>query len=200
MFVLAGHNGAGKSTCYKTYLHSFLGPLESDHMDPDAIEREIRAGWVGEAVDDVDFSRMAQREAHQRRMNHLFGGDSFSFETVASHPSKVEIILQARKLGYVVALMFVGIESAEKSQQRVTARVAAGGHDVPPEKIVDRYPRVLENMRDGIRAASLALIVDNSQDANPRAAAYRPIALLSGGKVLELISDPPTWTTTLLLK
>ena len=112
----------------------------------------------------------------------------------------MEIILQARKLGYVVALMFVGIESAEKSQQRVTARVAAGGHDVPPEKIVDRYPIVLEFMRDGIRAASLALVVDNSQDANPRAAAYRPIALLSGGKVLELISDPPTWTTTLLLK
>lgn len=72
---------------------------------------------------------------------------SFSFESVFSHPSKIEILKEAQEKGFKNYLYFIATDNPELNQKRVKDRVLQGGHDVPPDKIVTRYFRCLENVR-----------------------------------------------------
>lgn len=182
--VIAGHNGAGKTTCYNSYIKPHLSSLLEEHINPDEVEKEIRVDLGPGAMTDIEFSGAAQREAESRRNSLLAGGSNFSFETVGSHEGKVAFIRQARDAGYVVALLFVMLDSPEKSRDRVALRVRRGGHDVPTEKIFSRYPRVLDNMRVAVREATVALVVDNSLDGNPDWPTYRPVELYIEGQLI----------------
>ena len=196
--MIAGHNGAGKSTCYRVYLReAFEGKLD-DHIDPDAIERTIRAEWEGEPLSDKEFSQEAQKEATRLRWMYLDNGANFSLETVFSDPvgDKVAFLAEARRRGYFVVLLAVGLESAEKSCERVALRVARGGHNVPRNDVLSRYPRVLKNFAAGVRVASLALVVDNSDDnIEGEAGAYYAIALFAEGELLQSVTDMPAWAS-----
>lgn len=194
--VIAGHNGAGKSTCYRKYLRDATAPYINYHIDPDAVEQEIRAEWEGEFLAKDEFSRLAQDEANQRRKMYLDTEVNFSFETVLSDPfgDKVRFLEEARRRGYVVALLAVGLDSPGKSAERVARRVARGGHDVPIERIRARYPRVLANIVQGIQVASLALVVDNSEDnLEDDTGAYSAFALFAHGSAVVVENDAPPW-------
>lgn len=160
------------------------------------IERGIRADWSGEPQSDLDFSIRARDEAQKLRMMYLENEIAFSFETVFSDPAsdKLNFIEEAKRRGYFVALLAVGLDSAEKSKKRVALRVSRNGHNVPPEKIVERYPRVLRNIAKGVRVASIALVVDNSEDnIIDDDGAYFAVALFADGKLLESVEDAPEW-------
>lgn len=194
--IIAGHNGAGKSTCYRKYLRELLEQTLKEHIDPDAIEREIRADWLGSQLTDKDFSRMASEEAGRRRKTYLDNEVSFSMETVFSDPvgDKLRFIEDAIRRGYFVVLLGVGLDSPQKSAERVAARVARGGHNVPPEKIEQRYPRVVDNLRLAVRIASLAVIVDNSEDSSDEDGdAYFAFRVFADGSVVDAASEQPAW-------
>lgn len=194
--VIAGHNGAGKTTCYSNHLRKALLPHIKYHVDPDAIEQEIREELAGQSLSSDDFSKLAQAEADLRRNMYLDTEKSFSFETVLSDPygDKVRFLDEARRRGYVVAMLAVGLDSPQKSAERVARRVARGGHDVPIDRIRGRYPRVLENIAQGVKVVNLALLVDNSEDnVTDDAGAYSAFALFANGSVVAIESDPPSW-------
>lgn len=88
--------------------------------------------------------------------------DKFTFETVMSHPSKLEYIRKARSKGFRVYLYFVALENPSLNRERVQARVKLGGHDVPDDKVVERYARSLNLMLSAIRLSDRACIFDNS--------------------------------------
>lgn len=92
--------------------------------------------------------RLAQIVADFLRKKLLEERKKFSFETVFSHPSKLEIMQQAVDAGYKVYLYFVSTESPEINKFRVKARKAKNGHDVPVDKIVSRYYRSLDLLYD----------------------------------------------------
>ncbi len=77
------------------------------------------------------------------RQDLLEARASFSFETVMSHPDKVDILKKAQSLGYRTYLYYVATEDPEINRTRIAARVKAGGHTVPDEKIEPRYKRSL---------------------------------------------------------
>lgn len=201
MVVIAGHNGAGKSTCYRSFLADSLGQHLDQHIDPDVVEKSIRAGLSELHVTKSDdwFSSQAQEEANRQRMQHFSNRIPFSFETVLSDPvgDKVEFIRQAVESGYLVVLMAVGLDSPEKSLQRVSLRVKRGGHNVPADRIYRRYPRVIENLRKASLVSTLAIVIDNSDD-NPDNdyGAYRPFALFAGGKLIKSDGVIPAWWNT----
>jgi predicted ABC-type ATPase len=93
-------------------------------------------------------------------------GKKFSFETVFSHKSKIDIMRQGLTAGYKVYLYFVSTESADINVLRVAARKAKGGHDVPEEKIRIRYSRSLENLFDAYQLAYQAFFFDNSVEGS----------------------------------
>lgn len=87
---------------------------------------------------------------------------SFTMETVFSHPDKVNFMRRARDAGYKVYLYFVSTENPEINIKRIEGRVAAGGHNVPTDKVVDRYDRTMKNLYSALKISYRAYIFDNS--------------------------------------
>lgn len=154
MIVLAGSNGAGKSTFYETHLASLGWPF----VNADLLSKEL-------SLDPYSAADLAKR----RRAELVEQKASFIFETVFSDPvgEKVRFLEQASRSGYHVILIFIGICGSEASIQRVGMRVSQGGHSVPIEKLRSRYARTLENLKLAIRCLPQVRIFDNSNLSKP---------------------------------
>lgn len=88
--------------------------------------------------------------------------NTFSFESVMSHSSKLNELKLARERGYRIYLYFVCIDDPEINVSRVENRVAKGGHKVDKEKVISRYKSTLENVFDAIQLADRVYLFDNS--------------------------------------
>jgi len=174
LVMLAGPNGAGKSTFYESHLRG----LELPFLNADILAREIGvdAYTAAEAI-------AAIREELVRRRK------GFITETVLSDPvgAKVEFLAKAAKQGFDVTLIFIGIEDSEMSRRRVASRVAAGGHDVPVEKLRARFARTLENLDRAISRLPRVMVYDNSSFDHP----HRLVAEFRNGAVFRRALDPP---------
>jgi predicted ABC-type ATPase len=106
--------------------------------------------------------RMAQLIADFLRKKMLEQKRKFSFETVFSHSSKLEVMRRANAAGYKVYLYFVSTESPEINKFRVQARKRKKGHDVPGDKIESRYYRSLGLLYDACQLAYQVFFFDNS--------------------------------------
>lgn len=96
---------------------------------------------------------------------HLQRGLSFSQETVFSHPSKVDALNLAKNNGYRNYLYFIATEDPRLNVCRVADRVAHGGHDVPTEKVFERYSRSINQVKKAYPYLSRAFFFDNSSDS-----------------------------------
>lgn len=96
------------------------------------------------------------------RQQYLEHGSNFSFETVFSAPQKIDFIKEAIEAGYRVYLYIVATDDALINIDRIKARVELGGHDVPINKIKERYVRTLNNLHDLLPIVSRAYFFDNS--------------------------------------
>jgi predicted ABC-type ATPase len=117
---------------------------------------------------------------------------SFTFETVMSHPSKVDLLAKAQELGYRTYLYFIATEDPAINISRVRARVKLGGHAVPEDRIEQRYYRSLDLLIKAIKHTNRAYIFDNSMP-NPKAQ-HTWIAEITDGRVLEMRTGrAPAW-------
>lgn len=110
------------------------------------------------------------------RKTLLEQGISFTFENVFSHESKLQIMENARHLGYRVYLYFITTEDADINVSRVHNRVKKGGHSVPEDRIRSRYTRSLEQLKKAVKCADRVFLFDNSSKA------YRYITEITGGR------------------
>lgn len=89
-------------------------------------------------------------------------GESFSQETVFSHPSKVAALKRASDIGYRTYLYFIATGNPKINACRVFNRHVQGGHDVPADKIVSRYSRSIAQLKAAMPFVSRAYVFDNS--------------------------------------
>lgn len=136
--------------------------------------------------------RLAQILSDFLRKKLLQAGKKFSFETVFSHPSKLEIMSEAKHKGYKVYLYFVSTESPEINIYRIQVRKDKGGHDVPASKIRSRYDRALDLMFEASQLAYQAYFFDNSGEQPKLFAHFKN---LRGKKKWDKIkkSEVPEW-------
>ncbi len=195
VIIIAGPNGSGKTTLTNQLREQGLDLGE--YINADEITAELLAGTPSPTPGRIErANRQAQRLADERRQAALEDARSLSFETVMSHPSKIELMEQARARGYDVRLFFVGVDDPAINLERVALRVQQGGHDVPPGKIIERYERVMERLPDAVRASDQAVIFDNSRDDDP----LRMVAAIQQGReVVMLMEVPPHWFRARLL-
>lgn len=132
LHLIAGPDGAGKSTLYRTLIAPRYPGLPF--------------------VDGDDAARSAM----------LAQGEGFVTETVFSHASKLDLLAQARAQGFGTVLYVVCADEPRLLLQRVRQRVLEGGHDVPPHKIITRYPRTLALLQEAVAVAELSLLFDGS--------------------------------------
>ncbi|WP_416467274.1 zeta toxin family protein [Pseudomonas sp. LFS044] len=129
------------------------------------IEPAKKLRLQGNSVDyrglDID-SYFASVISDYIRQHLLERRASFSFETVMSHPSKVEFMHQAQARGYRTYLYFVSTENPAINIDRVAIRVQEGGHPVRPDLVRKRYSRALDLLPDAIAVSNRAYVFDNS--------------------------------------
>jgi predicted ABC-type ATPase len=135
---------------------------------------------------------LAQIIADFLRKELLRNHKKFSFETVFSHKSKLEIMQQARQAGYKVYLYFVSTNSPAINVERVALRVKKGGHDVPRDKIISRYSRSLNLLFEAAQLTHQTFFFDNSKE-QPHL--FTNFKLVNGKKEWKPISkkDAPDW-------
>ena len=107
---------------------------------------------------------------------------------------KLAFLKQTAQSGYAVVLCFIGIADVNTSEQRVAMRVSQGGHDVPTEKLIARFPRTLANLSAALRELPCVLIFDNDDLRTP----FRHVAVFANGRPLQLNEPIPAWLQPLL--
>ena len=138
LYVIAGYNGAGKTTASFTVLPEMLKCREFVNAD------EIAAGISPFNPEGVAIQ--AGRLMIDRIIQLLKDGETFAFETTLATRSYVKLIQQAKKRGYFVTLLFFSLSTSEQAQRRVAQRVSMGGHNIPSDVIVRRYEAGLQNL------------------------------------------------------
>lgn len=175
LHLIAGPNGSGKST----YVALALQPITHlPFVNADVIAAER---WPH---DQAAHAYDASRAAAEERAQLLADGRSFITETVFSHASKLELVHEAIARGYLVHVHVI-LVPVELSVSRVAERVLGGGHDVPEQKIRERYARMWDLIAMARTAADRADFLDNSTAANP----FRRVAVYEHG----LLIGTPTW-------
>jgi predicted ABC-type ATPase len=182
--VIAGANGCGKSTLTR-WAKAFF--QQSAILDPDAIAVELQAESNTE-LSNIEAGKEVIRSADA----FLVGGVSFSVETTLSGGTYLRMLARARDLGYRTRLFYIGTESVDINIDRVKARVLKGGHDVPVEDQLRRYPRSFKNLLPAIMLVDECVLFDNSTDAG-----HRIVGLKLMGMEMLPMEPLPVWAAFL---
>jgi predicted ABC-type ATPase len=197
--VLAGVNGAGKSSIGGHLLRQ----AGLTWFNPDTFAREL---MTATGCDQENANAQAWAEGMRRLTQGLESGANYAFETTLGGQSVTNKILDACKT-HDVLIWFCGLSSPELHIARVQARVAAGGHPIPEEKIRERYPKALVNLIRLMPHASHIVVYDNSKPASSKGIVPDPLLLLSmdHGRLTHPASDDlkslrrvPDWAKPLL--
>lgn len=189
--LLAGPNGAGKSTLYRALVASRTIEGELQFVNADLYERS----HLQHIADLQKRSEAARDWADERRDALLNAKIGFVSETVFSHESKLSLISHAQSLDYQVVLYVVSVDDPQRLLARVSQRVQEGGHNVPADRILERYPRTMANLKKAVRLADLAFIYDA---AEVEQGAHLLVALCEKEQTTLLANKLPLWATTML--
>ena len=165
LWLLVGGNGAGKSTFYRLVLE----PLGLPFVNADRLARLV----YPEAPEARSYE--AALLAEQQRNTLLLSGASFCFETVYSHPSKIDFDARPKTLGYAVIMVVIHLERSELNAARVAQRVLA-------------------QVQASIPLCDQVRVLDNSSADDP----FQPVLTIQGGRV-EIHQHPlPSWAAKML--
>lgn len=147
ILVLAGPNGSGKST-----IISFFD----------------KVGKYTNADDIVATTGMDNMEAailvDKMRYESINKKEDFTFETVLSSDYKLNILRKAKAEGYFIKCVFVLTVDPKINIMRIESRVASGGHDVDSSKVVDRYYKSINNIKELLDICDIMHIYDNTEE------------------------------------
>jgi predicted ABC-type ATPase len=165
VIVLAGSNGAGKTTASRSLLAEALQVMTFVNADV------IAQGLAGFDPDSaaIEASRIMLERLHALAAQRA----DFAFETTLAARSLAGWLRDLRQGGYHVRLVYFWLKSADLAVMRVSKRVKAGGHAVPEATIRQRYQRSLENFFRLYRpVASTWHFYDNTQEGSPLLVAF----------------------------
>lgn len=163
LYIIAGCNGAGKTTASKTILPKSL--LVKEFVNADEIAKGL-SPFNPEGV-AIEAGRLMLK-----RIDELLElGESFSIETTLATKSYVNLVRKAQEKGYMVHLLFFWLDSIELAKRRVAARVASGGHNIPIPIIERRYKAGIKNLFERfMNEVDIWVLYDNSNNKGKRIA------------------------------
>jgi len=173
--VFAGPNGSGKST----FTELLKPPI--DYINADEIKKYLKCS-------DLEAAQIAEKQ----REKHLEHMEEFCFETVLSTDRNLRLIQRAKGKGYFIRCYYILTADPMINVLRVKTRVEAGGHDVPEEKIVERYDRALALVKELIPLCDICHIYDNSEMA--------PFRIFKKRKMLMFYDECEDWYLDNIIK
>ena len=199
LFVLAGVNGAGKSSIGG----HLLAQRGLTWFNPDAFARELIAM---SGCDQTTANVHAWNESMRRLDEAIATGQSHAFETTLGGRTVAERIAAATAT-HDVMIWFCGLASPDLHVARVRARVAAGGHDIPEARIRERYPQALKNLIALMPSLAHLRVYDNSAEVAIGSSIPDPVLVLEmlGGRLVwpapddvDALRSTPEWAKPLL--
>ena len=200
LYVLAGVNGAGKSSV-GGYLLQRAGI--AFWFNPDTFAREIAAAT---GCTMAEANAEAWQEGMRRLDIAVASGHSYAFETTLGGNTVPARIAQAART-HDVLMWFCGLAAPGQHIARVQARVAAGGHDIPEASIRARWTRARENLIALMPVLAQLQVYDNSVEVARGESVPDPVLLLEmvGGSLvtpdpgdLAVLAATPEWAKPLL--
>ncbi len=140
LYIIAGCNGAGKTTASFTILPEILDCKEFVNAD------EIAKGLSPFQPEKVSFE---SGRIMLKRINELLtNNESFAFETTLATKSYKQKIVSAKKNNYNTTLLFFWLKNSDLAKERVKTRVLEGGHNIDSDVIERRYLNGIINLFD----------------------------------------------------
>lgn len=163
LYIIAGCNGAGKTTASNTILPKSL--LVKEFVNADEIAHGL-SPFNPESV-AIEAGRLMLK-----RIDELLAADeSFSIETTLATKSYLNLVRRAHGKGYLVHLLYFWLENAELAKTRVAARVSSGGHNIPDDVVERRYDAGLHNLFERfMQEVDIWVMYDNSYNQRERIA------------------------------
>ena len=198
IYVIAGSNGAGKT--------SILGQVLVDNgvqfFDPDEATKRILA-----ANPDISLAQAnsaAWNEGRRLLERSIAERLNYAFETTLGGSTIAALLETAAMSGIEIRISYLGLRSPELHMERVRKRVGRGGHDIPEEKIRERYKQGPLNLIRLLPHLTELRLYDNSRDADPHTGAMPlPILILhfKKRKILRTspIEDVPQWAKPIVM-
>lgn len=163
LYIIAGCNGAGKTTASKTILPKSL--LVKEFVNADEIAHGL-SPFNPEGV-AIEAGRLMLNRIEEL----LKANESFSIETTLATKSYINLVKRAQKKGYLVHLLFFWLDGVDLARKRVAARVANGGHNIPDDVIERRYYAGIRNLFNlYMNAVDVWVLLDNSDNQSKRVA------------------------------
>jgi len=197
LFVLAGVNGAGKSSLGGAAIQA----SGAEFFNPDVAAarlREQQPGLSGEQANGLAWT-LGRRGLEKA----LADGLTYAFETTLGGTSIAKLLLEGARNGAEVHVWFAGLATPELHLRRIAARVAAGGHDIPEPKVRESFDASRSNLVKLMPHLASLRVYDNSFEADPRAGKRpQPVLLLQmqAGRVVSHapLRSIPAWAKPLL--
>ena len=161
IFVLAGVNGAGKSSIGETIFRAEGSVV----FNPDTIALKIRA--LHPDISAALANGHAWSIGKELLEEAIGQKRDYRFETTLGGRSIARLLQSAAREGHLLHMWFCGLESPELHLQRVRSRVTRGGHDIPEEKIRERWNSSRENLIRLLPSLHHLRLFDNSIQADP---------------------------------
>lgn len=192
IFVLAGTNGAGKSTAG----HQLLTRAGLSWFNPDAFTRQLIEA-TGSPLADANAA--AWQEGVRRLEAAIANRTDHAFETTLGGNTIAAKLRQAAAT-HDLLMWFTGLDSPEHHLARIRFRVRRGGHDIPEAKVRERYTTSRRNLIALLPFLAQLQVYDNSIDAIPGHPMPNPRLLLQmeGGRItwpreVRALLDMPDW-------
>ncbi len=196
IFVLAGCNGAGKSSIGGQAFRAAGIPC----FDPDLAAREaiVAASAAGRFMTQGEANAWAWNEGVARLRRAIARQANYVIETTLGGDTIVGLLMEAAAAGIGVNAWFVGLDSVELHVARVQQRVVRGGHDIPRVDIERRFVRGRLNLIRLLPRLRQLVVYDNSAQANgdrPTSVAPRLLLRRAGGAIIGPadLSLTPAW-------
>ncbi len=174
---------------------TFSQHLDLKEVDSRLCVKDNNLSWNGP---DQNITYICAALADYLRNAMLQSNSSFSCETVFSHESKLEFMIDAKSQRYKIYLYFISTEQPLINIDRIQNRVEQGGHFVPEDKIKSRYYRTMENLLPAIRLADKAYLFDNSGIEDGRM--FQNFAEVEEGEISFLTHTAPAWFEKYILQ
>lgn len=172
ILVLAGVNGAGKSSIAGAQLRQ----EGLNYFNPDEAAQRIR-DQIGCTMDQANS--LAWHEGKRRLEEAIESRSNYAFESTLAGNTIPRLLREAAKAGFELLVWYVGLTNADQHIARVRARVAAGGHDIPDQRIQERWDASRRNVIALMPFLTELRVLDNSREGDPAAGTIpEPILLL----------------------
>lgn len=189
IFVLAGVNGAGKSTIGGSAIRA----QGQDWYNPDEVARLMSERYPDRPLEEIHSQ--VWHEGLRRLKAAIRDNSNFAFETTLGGNTITNTLLDAIIARVPVSIWYCGLNSPEQHIERVAMRVARGGHDIPKAMIHARYKSSMRNLCRLAPGLHRLAVYDNSRPLDDRGQPdIRRLLHVSNGEILELDRGMPPWS------